>query len=341
VSGELEGVARDRLARVIEDGEAWLPVEPALAEVGLVHRDVNPENIMVSEEETERPHLTLIDFGYAALLGGGDAPNELTGVAGSPEYAAPEVLSWIAVEAGDAGEEEGEPYDAGCDVWSVGVTAYVLLCAELPSDLPEEATKEALIEAALSVDLSFPRLEGDAMVRRGEVMGKLEGEAAMVPAREFVRACMTVDRHDRPSALQLLEHPWFGGQATTTLLEEGVRVDEVGEVAPGSAAGHPEVQAGTRADAPVTDAPDSEDEEREEAAYALAELQQQMAKLEAARPPPTRPPWPRRDRARRATRPPGPRHRGLRSAAARQAARPALSRPPTPPSPHPRPWSPW
>ena len=139
----------------------------ALAELGVVHRDVKPENIMVSDEETERPHLTLIDFGYAALLGGGDAPIELTGVAGSPEYAAPEVLSWIAVEAGDAGEEEGEPYDAGCDVWSVGVTAYVLLCAELPSDLPEEATKEALIEAALSVDLSFPRLEGDAMVRRG------------------------------------------------------------------------------------------------------------------------------------------------------------------------------
>ena len=208
----------------------------ALAEVGVVHRDVKPENMMVSEEETERPHLTLIDFGYAALLGSGDAPTELTGVAGSPEYAAPEVLSWIEVKAGDAGEEKGEPYDAGCDIWSVGVTTYVLLCAELPSDLPEEATKEALIEAALNVDLSFPRLDGDAMVRRGEVMGKLEGEAAMAPAREFVRACMTVDRHERPSALQLLEHQWFGWRGTTTLSEEGVRVDEVGEAAPGGAA---------------------------------------------------------------------------------------------------------
>ena len=72
----------------------------ALAEVGVVHRDVKPENMMVSGEETKRPHLTLIDFGYAALLGGSDAPTELTGVAGSPEYAAPEVLSWLAVEAG-------------------------------------------------------------------------------------------------------------------------------------------------------------------------------------------------------------------------------------------------
>ena len=231
----------------------------ALAEVGVVHRDVKPENMMVSGEETERPHLTLIDFGYAALLGGGDAPTELTGVAGSPEYAAPEVLSWIAVEAGDAGEEEGEPYDAGCDVWSVGVTAHVLLCADLPFDLPEEVTEESLVAAALNVDLSFRRLEGEAMVRQGDDGArKIEGEATMAPAREFVRTCMTVDRHERPSALQLLEHPWFGVAATTTA-EEGVRVDEAGEAgeageaASGSASGQPEEQAGAGADAPEAD----------------------------------------------------------------------------------------
>ena len=32
--GELEGVARERLARLTDDGEAWLPAEPALADVG-------------------------------------------------------------------------------------------------------------------------------------------------------------------------------------------------------------------------------------------------------------------------------------------------------------------
>ena len=178
----------------------------ALAELGVVHRDVKPENIMLSEERTERPHLTLIDFGYAALLGeaadGGGGPMELKGVAGSPEYAAPEVLSWIEAEADETGEVEGEPYDAGCDVWSVGVTTHVLLCAELPFDLPEEATEEALVAAARNVDLSF---------RRPEWKGE-----AMQPAREFVRACMTVARQERPSALQLLEHPWFAENVPKT-----------------------------------------------------------------------------------------------------------------------------
>jgi serine/threonine protein kinase len=181
----------------------------ALAEVGVVHRDVKPENIMVSDEETERPHLTLIDFGYAALLceaaDGGGGPMELTGVAGSPEYAAPEVLSWIEAEADATGEVEGEPYDAGCDVWSVGVTAHVLLCAAMPFELPEEATEAALVAAARNVDLSFhsrPELEGDAMA----------------PTRDFVRACMTVARRERPSAEQLLGHPWILGSNLGTNL---------------------------------------------------------------------------------------------------------------------------
>ena len=108
----------------------------------MVHRDVKPENLMITEADGLAPRLTLIDFGYAALLGGGNGDGSngnglLSGVAGSPEYAAPEVLSWLEVEADETGEVQGEWYDSGCDVWSVGVTAHVLLSAELPFELPE------------------------------------------------------------------------------------------------------------------------------------------------------------------------------------------------------------
>ena len=111
------------------------------------------------------------------------------------------MLTWLEVEADETGTAVGEPYDASCDVWSVGVTTHVLLCAELPFDLPEECSEEALVAAARNVDLSFRRKEW-------------EGEA-MAPARDFVRSCMAVQRKDRPSAARLLEHPWVGGKPSS------------------------------------------------------------------------------------------------------------------------------
>ena len=84
---------------------------------------------MVSDvDDPSRCRLVLIDFGYAAI---GYKENEpLDGLAGSPEYAAPEVLSWL--------DGDGSPYYKSCDMWSVGVTAYVLLTGELPFTFPEE-----------------------------------------------------------------------------------------------------------------------------------------------------------------------------------------------------------
>ena len=44
----------------------------------------------------------------------------------------PEVFTWL--------DGDGETYDCSCDMymWSVGVTAYVLLCGKLPYDFPDE-----------------------------------------------------------------------------------------------------------------------------------------------------------------------------------------------------------
>lgn len=111
----------------------------ALSRLSVVHRDVKPENLMVSEDALDGglPRLTLIDFGYAAVLGdeGSLFVSGCSGVAGSPEYAAPEVLAWVEVEADETGKLVGVPYDAKCDVWSLGVTAHCLI-RQVPSTDP-------------------------------------------------------------------------------------------------------------------------------------------------------------------------------------------------------------
>ena len=46
---------------------------------------------------------------------------------GTPNYMAPEVL-----KGSDEKDVKYEGYDYKCDLWSVGIIAYVLLCGRLP-----------------------------------------------------------------------------------------------------------------------------------------------------------------------------------------------------------------
>ncbi len=81
----------------------------------LVHRDVSPRNIMI----TEGGQIKLIDFGLAKsyqdhLLAEDDM------VLGTPIFVAPEIL------AGEAAP------DVRSDIYSLGLTLYVLLCPDIP-----------------------------------------------------------------------------------------------------------------------------------------------------------------------------------------------------------------
>ena len=81
--------------------------------------------------ERSKARIVLIDFGYSAVEVDPPSkgkPGTIRGLAGSPEYAAPEVLTWLAAAAG-AGE--GELYSGKADLWSAGVVCFVLMSARL------------------------------------------------------------------------------------------------------------------------------------------------------------------------------------------------------------------
>jgi serine/threonine protein kinase len=89
--------------------------------LGVWHRDLKPDNILVAGDG----RAMLGDWGLARSC---DAEPTLTRGLGTPLWMAPEVVS-------------GVEYNAGADIWSLGVVLYQLLCARFPKegDSPDEA----------------------------------------------------------------------------------------------------------------------------------------------------------------------------------------------------------
>jgi calcium-dependent protein kinase len=83
-----------------------------LHDLDIAHRDLKPENILFCGTGND---IKLIDFGMSKICNKNAQMNTRLG---SPYYVAPEVL-------------DGQ-YDKRCDLWSIGVITYILLCGEPP-----------------------------------------------------------------------------------------------------------------------------------------------------------------------------------------------------------------
>ena len=81
----------------------------------VVHRDLKPENLLLDQNL----NVKIADFGLSNMMTDGEF---LRTSCGSPNYAAPEVISGKLY----AGPE--------VDIWSCGVILYALLCGTLPFD---------------------------------------------------------------------------------------------------------------------------------------------------------------------------------------------------------------
>ncbi|ANB14860.1 putative protein kinase YPK3 [Sugiyamaella lignohabitans] len=101
-----------------EDVAAFYVAEMVLAlhhlhaNVGVVYRDLKPENCLLDADG----HLVLTDFGLSKVAEDGSTCNSLLG---TPEYMAPEILL-------------GKEYDYAVDWWSLGAVCYDLMTGSPP-----------------------------------------------------------------------------------------------------------------------------------------------------------------------------------------------------------------
>jgi hypothetical protein len=154
----------------------------ALHEVGIVHRDLTPANVLIEPQQGGQFRAKIVDFGIARLAIASDAtmmergPWETSGslthtgwVMGTPLYMAPELAN---------GVKDASP---SCDLWSLGVVAYQLGCGRLPFlDPPVHGTRDGAWQR--------PAIDTGVLTQ---------------PLRTVVERCLVVDPAERPTAAEV------------------------------------------------------------------------------------------------------------------------------------------
>jgi len=161
----MEFIEGQALKDIIEKEGALAPVRAASIlkqsadalqaahDLGIVHRDIKPDNIMVVQGRDGSDIAKVVDFGIARAVGGDEPGQKVTKtglVVGTPEYMSPEQLS-------------GDKLDGRTDIYSLALVLYRMLTGTLPfqADSAQELmikrlTDEPLTLEAARSDLTFP-----------------------------------------------------------------------------------------------------------------------------------------------------------------------------------------
>eukprot|EP00775_Hariotina_reticulata_P008781 gene8781-8959_t len=155
---------------------------------GLMHRDIKPDNFLISQRLDDISQLTadavkVTDFGISILVPQGQV---LTELAGTLDYMAPELLQ--------------RRYYQQADVWSAGVMLHELLTGRVPF---EAESCEKMLDAILSTEVAFD----------GPCWASVSAEA-----KQLCGLMLTKDVEQRPSAELLLK-------LFSTWLQQGVALE--------------------------------------------------------------------------------------------------------------------
>ncbi|GAB5363662.1 hypothetical protein AAMO2058_000903100 [Amorphochlora amoebiformis] len=174
---------------------------------GICHRDLKPENVMFMTNEKNDLECKLVDFGFAKSTFNRRALLRAESKLGTKGYAAPEIFS-------------GKQYTEKCDIWSLGVISYILLCGYPPfvvdvdfnkmddnelentpfwvwvnqmyQHLSDEDSKE--VDEFPQPTLEFPKKQWSCISGSG---------------KDFVKRLLRIEPRQRPRAMDALKHEWI------------------------------------------------------------------------------------------------------------------------------------
>jgi len=184
---------------------------------GIAHRDVKPDNVLcVSQTDTES--VKLCDFDLCSDPAYSLTTPSLGTPVGSLEYMAPEVVNTFIEDYDDYNEDfddESLRYNKKCDLWSLGIIAYILLCGYAPFQAGGEHNcgwdqGEA---CNLCQDILFSNIRESHVTFPEEQWAGISSEA-----KDLIRKLLEKDSSRRLTAEEVLCHPWITSEGSTLVL---------------------------------------------------------------------------------------------------------------------------
>ena len=176
-----------------------------LHSLNIAHRDLKPENSLtninalnINQENSTMKDLVIkiTDFGYAK-----EDDQQMKSPLYTPYYVPPEIIVNDAFWPG----AYVHFYDKSCDMWSLGVIIYIILCGYPPfyPEMEDQEITSEMVEKIKFGHYTFP---------------EHDWKDISMDAKDLISKLLVVEPNKRLTSVEVITHPWLNNKLPNTPL---------------------------------------------------------------------------------------------------------------------------